>query len=541
MLAANGSQERILDNNKDGQTVISTLTNLEGGFQCLLDKVKSDTQAAKDVTLFLKKRAAIEEEYGKQMIKLAQSMSESFDKGHINLRSFGTSWLSFLKVHEKIGEQRMKFASDIVEVADDVQIMCKDTEKGRKQIKELGLRHEKNRVDAEITLEKSKQKYEQLSEDWEKAILNRNQNETDHNPKKTGLFKNNKTPAQLKKQEDESCAKANQAYTVYKNQLQSTNATRQEFFQSQLPSNILALKGLDDECCTAIRYQLARYAYIYEEALVLDGLALDNDEGNGLRSLTEKIDHGVDTEELVKEFSRKAQPLNKEDIQYKEYVMSPLAMNILKPNPVFGVSLIKLMERDKREIPLIVTKCVEAIEEYGLKSVGLYRLSGTNTHIQRLKNEFDFSMLCIYGYVWNKANYMIDCEEVDLSSEENRNDINNITSLLKLWFRELPDPVFPRSSYQHFMNAAKIENERMRVLGLHTIINDLPDAHYATLKYIMRHLDKVQQYQEYNKMTTSNIATILGMSLMGGDENHIVIVQTVLENYRLIFEPDEEQ
>ncbi|CAO3681211.1 hypothetical protein G6F70_005068 [Rhizopus microsporus] len=524
MLAANGSQERILDNNKDGQTVISTLTNLEGGFQCLLDKVKSDTQVAKDVTLFLKKRAAIEEEYGKQMIKLAQSMSESFDKGHLNLRSFGTSWLSFLKVHEKIGEQRMKFASDIIEVADDVQIMCKDTEKGRKQIKELGLRHEKNRIDAEITLEKSKQKYEQLSEDWEKAILNRNQNETDHNPKKTGLFKNNKTPAQLKKQEDESCAKANQAYTAYKNQLQSTNATRQEFFRSQLPSNILALKGLDDECCTAIRYQLARYAYIYEEALVLDGLALDNDEGNGLRSLTEKIDHGVDTEELVKEFSRKAQPLNKEDIQYKEYVMSPLAMNILKPNPVFGVSLIKLMERDKREIPLIVTKCVEAIEEYGLKSVGLYRLSGTNTHIQRLKNEFDFN-----------------CEEVDLSSEENRNDINNITSLLKLWFRELPDPVFPRSSYQHFMNAAKIENERMRVLGLHTIINDLPDAHYATLKYIMRHLDKVQQYQEYNKMTTSNIATILGMSLMGGDENHIVIVQTVLENYRLIFEPDEEQ
>lgn len=129
------------------------------------------------------------------------------------------------------------------------------------------------------------------------------------------------------------------------------------------------------------------------------------------------------------------------------------------------------MERDKREIPLIVTKCVEAIEEYGLKSVGLYRLSGTNTHIQRLKNEFDFSMLCIYGYVWNKANYMIDCEEVDLSSEENRNDINNITSLLKLWFRELPDPVFPRSSYQHFMNAAS------RVLHI-LFIHDRIDALY---------------------------------------------------------------
>lgn len=66
-------------------------------------------------------------------------------------------------------------------------------------------------------------------------------------------------------------------------------------------------------------------------------------------------------------------------------------MSVLKPNPVFGVPLTTLMERDKHEIPLIVTKCVEAIEKYGLKSVGIYRLSGTNTHIQRLKNDFDFS------------------------------------------------------------------------------------------------------------------------------------------------------
>lgn len=36
----------------------------------------------------------------------------------------------------------------------------------------------------------------------------------------------------------------------------------------------------------------------------------------------------------------------------------------------------------------------------------------------------------------------------------------------------------------------EIEDERMRVLGLHTVINDLPDAQYATLKYLMGHLDK---------------------------------------------------
>lgn len=112
-------------------------------------------------------------------------------------------------------------------------------------------------------------------------------------------------------------------------------------------------------------------------------------------------------------------------------------MNVLKPNPVFAVDLTKLMQRDGQEVPLVVVKCTEAVEASGLKTVGLYRISGTSTQIQRLKSLFDRS-----------------CASVDLSTEENGMDVNNITSVLKLWFRELPDPLFPQSSYQHFMNAA---------------------------------------------------------------------------------------
>jgi hypothetical protein len=47
-----------------------------------------------------------------------------------------------------------------------------------------------------------------------------------------------------------------------------------------------------------------------------------------------------------------------------------------------------------------------------------------------------------------------DCRNVNLHAEEYVSDINNITSVLKLWFRELPDPLFPRAAYQHFLNAA---------------------------------------------------------------------------------------
>ena len=104
---------------------------------------------------------------------------------------------------------------------------------------------------------------------------------------------------------------------------------------------------------------------------------------------------------------------------------------------MFGVDLNTLMDRDREEVPLILTKCAEAVQMYGLNTVGIYRLSGVNTQIQKLRAAFDR-----------------DCRGVNLLAEEYISDINNITSVLKLWFRELPDPLFPRSTYQHFLSAA---------------------------------------------------------------------------------------
>lgn len=68
---------------------------------------------------------------------------------------------------------------------------------------------------------------------------------------------------------------------------------------------------------------------------------------------------------------------------------SSTALNVLKPNPVFGMDLTKLMQRDGQEVPAVVVKCTEAVEATGLKSVGIYRLSGTSTQIQSLKSSFD--------------------------------------------------------------------------------------------------------------------------------------------------------
>ncbi|ORX58178.1 RhoGAP-domain-containing protein [Hesseltinella vesiculosa] len=513
-----------------GEHIIGSLVDLDNGFQFLLDKVKLDMQAAKDVVSFLKKRASIEEEYAKQMVKLSQSMSDTF-KSYPRSSSFGNAWTSFLKVHETIGEQRQKFSSDVTEVADDLQLLIKDTEKARKQAKDAGAKQEKVLMDGEATLEKTKQKYDLCSEEWERAVLQKT-NDPYHTPKK-GLFKSTKSQYQLNRYEEDAHNKAAQADQQYRQQIQLVNQSRREYFSSHLPELLQNLKFVGDECCMALQYQLARYAYIYERALVVDGRALDNDTGFGLRSLAERVDKDQDLMEYIKSCngqrnSNHIRVIQRGDVPYKEYVMSTAAHQILNPNPVFGVELNTLLKRDKHEVPVVIQKCVQMVEKHGLTCIGIYRESGSSTSIQKLKAEFNR-----------------DYKSVDLENNPHATDINNVCGLLKLWFRELPSPVFPNAAYDHFIAAAKIDDERMRILGLHTVINDLPDAHYATLKYLMCHLHKVCGQHEQNKMTSSNLAAIFGMTLIGDAGSrmadthlHVRVIQTVLDHYRLIFEQD---
>lgn len=57
--------------------------------------------------------------------------------------------------------------------------------------------------------------------------------------------------------------------------------------------------------------------------------------------------------------------------------------------PVFGVSLEELLKRDGSAIPLVVYQCIQAVDLYGLEVEGIYRLSGSSTHVNKLRAIFD--------------------------------------------------------------------------------------------------------------------------------------------------------
>lgn len=103
--------------------------------------------------------------------------------------------------------------------------------------------------------------------------------------------------------------------------------------------------------------------------------------------------------------------------------------------------------------------------------------------------------------------FSLDLEAVDLDIQEWSSDINNVASVLKMWLRELPEPLMTFNLQHGFIEAAsmcpapfslhlpthfvlEIENDRLRHIRLHERVNDLPDPNYATLKYLLGHLHR---------------------------------------------------
>ncbi|PWY67498.1 RhoGAP-domain-containing protein [Aspergillus heteromorphus CBS 117.55] len=204
--------------------------------------------------------------------------------------------------------------------------------------------------------------------------------------------------------------------------------------------------------------------------------------------------------------------------------------NLPPLKPVFGLSLDDLYMRDGTAVPMIVYQCFQAIELFGLDMEGIYRLSGSATHISHMKSLFDN-----------------DSSQVDFTNPESfYHDVNSVAGLLKQFFRDLPDPLFTSQYYTDFVNAARIDDDIQRRDSMHALINNLPDAHYATLRALVLHLNKIQEHYTENRMNAGNIAICFGPTLMGAGSGgniadagwQVRVIETILVNTFQIFDDD---
>ncbi|RKP25283.1 Rho GTPase activation protein [Syncephalis pseudoplumigaleata] len=102
----------------------------------------------------------------------------------------------------------------------------------------------------------------------------------------------------------------------------------------------------------------------------------------------------------------------------------------------------------------------------------------------------------------------------DLIDSEEFSDIASITSILKLYLRELPDPLLTYELYPRFIDVMDLTTEEERIKAMAGVIAQLPSVNKKTLKCLCDHLIRVGAQSDVNLMTFKNLAVVFGPTLM---------------------------
>ncbi|XP_050951325.1 rho GTPase-activating protein 45 isoform X2 [Labeo rohita] len=186
---------------------------------------------------------------------------------------------------------------------------------------------------------------------------------------------------------------------------------------------------------------------------------------------------------------------------------------------LFGQDFLQVSGNSPDGVPFIIKKCIGEIERRALRMKGIYRVNGVKTRVEKLCQAFENGK-----------------ELVELS-QSSPHDISNV---LKLYLRQLPEPIMPFRLYNSLMGLAK---ESLAVVGpegaetgkgpdlvdlgpetdpellalvdrLRNLLKELPKPNTATLRYIARHLRRIAELEDDNKMSPSNLGIVFGPSLM---------------------------
>ncbi|KAF1383607.1 hypothetical protein PFLUV_G00133620 [Perca fluviatilis] len=184
---------------------------------------------------------------------------------------------------------------------------------------------------------------------------------------------------------------------------------------------------------------------------------------------------------------------------------------------LFGIDFTQAAKNSPDGIPFIIKKCTSEIECRALNIKGIYRVNGAKSRVEKLCQAFENGKDLV--------------ELSDLSPH----DISNV---LKLYLRQLPEPLIlyryyndiiglakecqrviaeeadkPQSTHAGEKGGTSIQLNRV-IFKIRDLLHQLPTTNYRTLRFLIAHLNRVTEQAEENKMTASNLGIIFGPTLV---------------------------
>ncbi|KAF5305808.1 hypothetical protein FQA39_LY09144 [Lamprigera yunnana] len=162
---------------------------------------------------------------------------------------------------------------------------------------------------------------------------------------------------------------------------------------------------------------------------------------------------------------------------------------------LFGGSLEEYLEATNQEIPLIIKSSIRVINLYGLHHQGIFRVSGSQVEINNFREWFERG-------------------EDPLADMTDASDINSVAGVLKLYLRELREPLFPIIYFEHFMELAQLESKREFVIKMKELVQSLPRPIMIVMRYIFAFLNHLSDFSDENMMDPYNLAICFGPTLV---------------------------
>ncbi|XP_076840124.1 rho GTPase-activating protein 4a isoform X2 [Brachyhypopomus gauderio] len=195
------------------------------------------------------------------------------------------------------------------------------------------------------------------------------------------------------------------------------------------------------------------------------------------------------------------------------------AHSSLKP---FSGDLLSYIQASGEQIPVVVESCVRFINLSGLHHEGIFRVPGSQLEVNRLRDEF---------------------ERGDDPLDEETCDMDSVACVLKLYFRGMENPLFPKDSFDQLMECGRTEDETEKVAQLKTVVLSYPPPLTVVMRYLFAFLHHVSQYSDENMMQPYNLAVCFGPSLIRGPEDADAVtlqqinalVKTIITQHENIF------
>ncbi|KAI0744172.1 hypothetical protein C8Q80DRAFT_1107153 [Daedaleopsis nitida] len=203
------------------------------------------------------------------------------------------------------------------------------------------------------------------------------------------------------------------------------------------------------------------------------------------------------------------------------------------PPSMFGRDLVEQVRADSKDehrmVPVIVEKCIDAVDNIALEYEGIYRKTGGSGQTKMITQLFERG----------------DYASFDLRDSDRFNDICSVTSVLKSYFRGLPNPLLTFALHDKFIGASTIRDLTIKANTLTELVRELPAEHYYTLRALMLHLYRCVCFSERNLMHARNLGVVFGPTLMRSPDpgaefsdmaGKALCIEWLVENAPRIFE-----